>query len=275
MNATGTVPRSRSYSRKVVITPKILVLVILLGMTVIAARLNPADSRGIVNAGIAMLTAGILDLSVALWHGRKLSFPDGGIVTGLIVALVLSSSAHWYTVVATTVIALASKHLFKIKRRPIFNPAAFGLLAAIILFSSDQSWWGAFNNLSGWWVVPLLAVGFFVTNRVNKFPQVFAFLLTYLSLLLVMGLWHLGHAGDILRNPFINSALFLAFFMVTDPPTSPGKYPDQMLFGVIIAVSTLAIYWKYGGLAFLPAGLLVANVWNAVRMSRTAAKLAE
>ncbi len=246
-------------------TPKRYVLIVLLIITAIAGT-NSADHKGIFQAGVAVLTAILCDGIVALFQGRKSLFSDSGIITGLIVALVLSSSTPWYITAAATLIALVSKHLFKIQRRPVFNPAALGLLVAIFLFSSGQSWWGAFAELPVWTIAYLLVAGYLVTQRVNKFPQVLAFLGSYFLLLLIMGYFGTGHAGDALRPPFINCALFFAVFMVTDPPTSPAKYRDQIWFGIITAIVSASIYLVFGGLAFLLIGLLFANAFNALRV---------
>ena len=56
--------------------------------------------------------------------------------------------------------------------------------------------------------------------------------------------------------------------MVTDPPTSPPKARDQIVFGVITAVVSYLVFELVGAVYFLLAGLLVANVWEAVRRYR-------
>ena len=268
LNTNANNPKVNSLdarSGRVSLTPKLYVLVILLILTVISGT-NSIDSRGILNSGVAMITAFLLDGIIFLLQSRRKLFSDGGVITGLIVALVLGSSTPWHIIAVTTVIAITSKHLFSINKKPIFNPAALGLLVAIFLFSSEQSWWGAFTGLPVWSVAFLLIAGFLVTERVNKFPQVLAFLGGYFALLLIMGYLGVGQAGDALRTPFINSALFLAFFMVTDPPTSPGKYKDQIWFGIITAMASIIIYLLFGGLTYLLIGLLLANGWNSLRV---------
>jgi len=253
---------------RVSLTPKNYVLIVLLIITAVAGT-NSADTKGILNTGVAMMTAILFDGIIFKLKSRKKLFSDGGAITGLIVALVLGSSTPWHIVAETTFIAIASKHLFRINKKPIFNPAALGLLVAIFLFSSLQSWWGAFTELPVWSVVFFLLVGYLVTWRVNKFPQVLAFLGGYFVLLLAMGYLGVGQAGNALRTPFVNSALFLAFFMVTDPPTSPGKYKDQIWFGLITATVSLIIYLLFDSMSYLLIGLLVANVWNALRVYRS------
>ncbi len=246
-------------------TPKGYVLAILVGLTLIAA-LRPQDHLGLLNAIVAVATGLVFDAGVALLQRRKKLFSDGAVITALIVADVLSHTTPLYIVAATTAVALLSKHVLKVGRKPIFNPAAFGLLFAIVVFATGQSWWGSLALLPTWLILLLLAGGLLITERVNKFPQVLAFLGTYFALLLVMAIFHLGlpsdTPGDALRIPFVNSALYLAFFMLTDPPTTPAPYRQQILFGVIVAGVGTVIFAMSGGLAYLLVGLLVGNIWK-------------
>ena len=74
--------------------------------------------------------------------------------------------------------------------------------------------------------------------------------------------------AELYREPDLHAALFFAFFMVTDPPTSPPKPRDQIVFGVITAVVSYLVFELVGAVYFLLAGLLVANVWEAWRRKR-------
>jgi Na+-translocating ferredoxin:NAD+ oxidoreductase RnfD subunit len=251
--------------RGLFLTPKLYVFLVLVGFTLIG-MVNTKDMHSqAINVSVSVLTAAVFDLVVGLYQKRNQLFPDGAIVTGLIVSLVLSSATPWYICALITLIALLSKHLLKNNRKPLFNPAAFGLLVAIVLFSGMESWWGGLSMLPPWTVVLVIIGGYLVVNRVNKFPLVFAFLGTYFLLLLILGYWHIGNAGDAVRVPFLNSTLFLAFFMLTDPPTSPAKYKDQIMFGIITAVVTALIYATNGWIGYLLCGLLTANVWHFIR----------
>ena len=171
--------------------------------------------------------------------------PDGAVITGLIISLILSTATSLGVIAATAVIAILSKHLLVYKKKPIFNPAAFGLLLSVLFFQTGQSWWGAFGDLPVWTILFLLVGGYAVTNRVNKFPQVFSFLGTSFLLLLLMGHFNIGGAVDALRPPFINATLFFGFFMLTDPPTSPGKDRDQIMFGILTAVIRNSNLWTF------------------------------
>lgn len=253
--------------RKPFMTPKRFVLAMLLFLMLIA-QVNMTNYNSLIHVGIAAVTAMFIDTIIAVLKKRKLTFPDGAAITGLIVALVLSPMVSSSISALTVAIAIASKHLFTVKKKPIFNPAAFGLLITAVLFSSGQSWWGGLSMLPIWCIVLVCIAGFLVTEKVNKFPQVLSFLGIYFLIVLIMGIIGIENVGDLIRVPYINSTLFLAFFMLTDPPTSLGKYKDQVKFGIITAVASITSYMILGGLTFLLVGILIANGWKALKVSR-------
>lgn len=246
-------------------TPKGITLVVLLAAAVLATGFGIGAAKAWINLGVSVGTAVLIDLIVALLQRRSRIFPDGAVLTGLVVGMVLSSGVSWAMTALTAAVAILSKHLLKIKRRPILNPAAFGLAMALLPFGTSQSWWGGFAELPVWSVGVLILMGLFITARVNKFPQVLSFLGTYFGLLLILGLAKASGVPPLFRPPFVNAALFLNFFMLTDPPTSPARYRDQVWFGCIAAVVSVVEHQIFHGLSFLLVGLLVANGWSAWR----------
>ena len=238
----------------------------------LVASVGTKELTGIRNGIVAVFVAFIVDIICNVIKKRKWSMPDGAVITGLIIALILSTATSLVIITATAAIAILSKHLLVYKKKPIFNPAAFGLLLSVLFFQTGQSWWGAFGDLPVWTILFLLVGGYAVTNRVNKFPQVFSFLGTSFLLLLLMGHFNIGGAVDALRPPFINATLFFGFFMLTDPPTSPGKDRDQIMFGVITALSGTVIYGLFGGLMYLFIGLLIGNFYS-FQKKRSASKV--
>ncbi|MEH7502001.1 RnfABCDGE type electron transport complex subunit D [Neobacillus drentensis] len=258
-------------ANKLLKTPKGYVTIAMVAYLVIAS-IGSKTIMGMINSFIAVSAALVVDFLICVMTNRK-SSRDGTVITGLIISMILSFTTPRIIVAGTAVIAILSKHLFVFKKKPIFNPAAFGLLVSIFIFHTGQSWWGAFGDLPWWMILLLLIGGFMVTERVNKFPQVFTFLGTFFVLLFLMGIFHIGSAADALRPPFINAALFFGFFMLTDPPTSPAKYKDQVMFGLLSAVSGTIIYGIFGGLTYLFIGLLIGNLYS-YRNKRSTSKAA-
>ena len=74
-----------------------------------------------------------------------------------------------------------------------------------------------------------------------------------------------GLVAGIFRPPDLEAVLFFAFFMLTDPPTAPVKYPDQIACGAIVASVAFAVFERDGAVYYLLAGLLAGNIWEAWR----------
>jgi Na+-translocating ferredoxin:NAD+ oxidoreductase RnfD subunit len=253
-------------------TPKGYVMIAMLSLLMIAS-IGSHTMKGIINSVIAIVVALAFDY-LYCWLMNRKSSRDGTTITALIISLILSFTSSWFVVAGTVVLAILSKHLLVYKKKPIFNPAALGLFLSVIIFQSGQSWWGAFGDLPIWTIIFLLIGGYLVTERINKFPQVFAFLGTFFVLLFFMGLLNIGDASDALRPPFINAALFFGFFMLTDPPTSPAKVKNQVVFGILTAVSGTIVYGIFGGLTYLFIGVFIGNLYSYVNKRSTSVKAA-
>ena len=65
--------------------------------------------------------------------------------------------------------------------------------------------------------------------------------------------------------PFVQATLFLALFMLTDPPTSPSRYPDQIAIGALSAVVACTAQLLGAGQAYLLVGVLAGNLVLAAR----------
>jgi len=247
-------------------TPKGLVTIILLILTAIAA---PGEGIGTVLTGMgaAVLAAGLLDLFILRVRKDVWEFPSGAILTAMIVTMVLRAQEHWYVPAVTSAVAVLSKYLFRTRTANVFNPAALAIVTMFYVFHMGQSWWGALPEVTPIWLQgALLLTGLFITDRVNKMPLVLSFLGTYFVLFTATA--YLGDpqwVSEIFRSPDIEAALYFAFIILTDPPTSPAKYPDQLVCGAIVAVVSYAVFEKFGVVYFLLAGVLVGNVWEAWR----------
>ena len=248
-------------------TPKGLLTIILVIFAAIAA---PGEGIRVVISGllIAAFCAGVTDAVILRLRSKKRTweFPSGAVLTAMIIAMVLRAQEPWYVVTATSVIAVISKYIFRSRSANVFNPAALAIVISFFLFHTGQSWWGALPEVTPIAQTVLLIAGIFITDRVNKMPLVLVFLGTYYLLFTIT-----AFAGDprwvseIFRAPDLEAVLFFAFIILTDPPTSPAKYPDQLICGVLVAVVSFATFEWLGAVYYLLAGVLVGNVWEAWR----------
>ncbi len=247
-------------------TPKGMLTLILLVLIAIAA---PHEGLRLVAPGMlaAVAAAGVLDAFILRVRNDRAEFPSGAILTAMIVAMVLRAQEPWHVVMITAVIGVLSKYFLRSKSANVFNPAALAIVVTFYVFHTGQSWWGALPEVTPpALVLVLLAMGLFITDRVNKMPLVLVFLGTYFLLFtLTAFVTDPGRVAEIFRAPDAHAVLFFAFIILTDPPTSPAKYPDQIRYALIVAVVSFAFFEWVGSVYYLLAGLLTANVWEAWR----------
>ncbi|MBV9581207.1 MAG: RnfABCDGE type electron transport complex subunit D [Chloroflexi bacterium] len=214
---------------------------------------------------VAVLAACVLDVLLGYWYTHRWITPTSALLSGLIVAFILGAQEPWLVVAWVAAFASISKRVFATQREHIFNPAALALLGSALFFSSGQSWWGALGDAPGVFALVLVACGVFIVDRLNKFGLVLAFLATYFAAFAAVSLLNAASVTEMFRTPFVQSALFLAFFMLTDPPTSPNRLVDQVWYGVIAGVVAVVCQLLGAGQVYLLLGVLAANVWLAVR----------
>jgi Na+-transporting NADH:ubiquinone oxidoreductase subunit NqrB len=256
-------------------TPKARFIGILL---VLAAITAPGASGGTGRAWltitVAAVTAALADIALVLLRFRRPRVPDGAVGTGVLLGMILDPSLPLLTIAGVAAGAVVAKHLVRIGRGHVFNPAAAALVVAGVAGVSAQSWWGVAEPppYVPWYVlVPLLVLaGLFLADQVNRLPMAGMFLIAYVTLLLIVLLGQgaftgmAGRVADAYQQPFVNGALFLGLVMLADPPTSPARRDDQFAYGAVAAVASV-VGLLAGLVYFLPLGLLAANGWAAVR----------
>jgi Na+-translocating ferredoxin:NAD+ oxidoreductase RnfD subunit len=244
-------------------TPKGLLTVILAALVAMAA---PGQGRAAAGLVAAIGSAAAVDVLILRWRKRRWEYPSGAVLTSAIVAMVLRAHEPWYVTAATALIAIASKWAFRAGGANVFNPAALAMIASYYLFHAGQSWWGAQTDVNGLSKVVMVGAGIFITNRVNKMPLVLAFLASYF--LLFCGATFFGNAlsvAEIFRTPDLEAVLYFALFILTDPPTSPTRYREQLVCGVLVAAVSFVLFQKTGVVYYLLAGVVVGNAWEAWR----------
>lgn len=250
-------------------TPKGLLTILLVVLTFIAA---PGEGVGAValNMGAAVLAAGVLDLIILRLRGGAWEYPSGAVLTAMIVVMVMRAQEPWVVPVVTSVVAVLSKYLLRTRQANVFNPAALALVLMFHLLPHGQSWWGALPEVSPLWLrTVLLFGGIYLANRVNKLPLVLSFLGAYFCLFTATAfVGDPRHVAEIFRSPDIDAVIYFSLVILTDPPTSPAKYPGQWVFGIIVAMASYAVFMLFGVAYFLLAGVLAGNAWEAWRRMR-------
>jgi hypothetical protein len=158
-------------------------------------------------------------------------------------------------------VAMTSKYLLRAGPRAcrshILNPANLAAFAAWAWL--DGCWlspgqWGS-DSLTALW---FLALGGLVTHRIARWDVSVTFLLVWASLLAAR-LMFLDYAWDPgaaiwLKQISNGTVLLFAFFMISDPMTTPQQRSARLLY--VAAVAASAFVWQF--LLYKPHGLIVA-----------------
>jgi Na+-translocating ferredoxin:NAD+ oxidoreductase RnfD subunit len=221
------------------------------------------------NFAAAVVPACLIDGVWMAIETRRLRFPTSALLSALFVFSILSVEESWLVIAWTSAFAVLSKRILSTNRAHLFNPAALALVWAPIAFGSGESWWGALGDVSWLWIIVMVAAGVFLADRLNKFPLILTFLAVYFGFFTIASVYTPHAVAEMFRDPFLQAALFLAFFMLTDPPTSPNRYIDQVWFGLVAALTACAAQLLGAGQVYLLIGILVPNALLAlVRYAR-------
>jgi Na+-translocating ferredoxin:NAD+ oxidoreductase RnfD subunit len=245
-------------------TPKgslLAVFLVLFGVAAAGAGWQTVTPHVLLAVAGAMLSEWV----VGCFDRRPWRWPSSAVLSGMIVAFVLGPATTWPQTVAIGILATLSKYLFATSRWHLFNPAALALAVSVPLFGTGQSWWGALPDVPWPFLALLVLAGAWIVDRINKFPLVLTYLGCMFALLLGLSRFDAVTAGELLRPPFVQATLFLALFMLTDPPTAPSRYVDQVVIGALVAVASVIAELLGAGQAYLLVGLLLGNLALSVR----------
>ncbi len=155
------------------------------------------------------------------------------LITGLSLSLLLRADEPWLHAVAG-VIAVGSKFVLRIAGKHIWNPAGFAIVA--LLASPAGVWispgqWGA----TVWFAALLCFFAILVLHAARRSDVAIVFLASHAALLFARALW----LGDPLAIPLhqlqSGSLLIFAFFMISDPRTTPDSRTGRFIFAVSVA----------------------------------------
>lgn len=183
--------------------------------------------------------------------------PKSALVSSLSLCLLLRTH-HLHLAALAAAITIGSKFLLRVDDRHVFNPTNFGLAATIVL--TGGAWvspgqWGASANFA----FLMACLGGLVIYRAARSDVTYAFLAFYALVVFGRALW-LGDPMAIPVHHLSNGALLLfAFFMISDPKTTPDSRAGRILFALVVALGAGYVHF----VLFRPNGLL----WSLVLTS--------
>ncbi len=210
-------------------------------------------------AGILTVVGVTLGTQFAM--SRVIGLPRTELRSALITALSLCLLLRTQSLTTATlagVIAISSKFLLRRSGRHLFNPSALAIGAVLVL--RDDAWVSAVQWGSVAFFGLLVACGGgFVVSRALRSDVALAFLGFHAAILFGRAWW----LGDPLAIPLhqlqTGALLIFAFFMISDPRTTPATRGGRIVFaGLVAGVAGLISFHLFGTNAPIWALLLCA-----------------
>jgi enediyne biosynthesis protein E5 len=229
------------------------------------------------NSALAIGSALATQVACARWFALPQVDLRSPLITGLSLSLLLRADEPWLHALAGA-IAVGSKFVLRIDGKHVFNPAGF---AIVVLLASGASVWispGQWGS-AAWFAALLCFFAILVLHAARRSDVAIVFLASHVALLVTRALW----LGDPLAIPLhqlqSGSLLIFAFFMISDPRTTPDSRAGRLIFAVSVAAfgHYLAFFMQmrpalYVALiALSPFILLLDKILPAERFAWTAA----
>jgi len=193
------------------------------------------------------------------WIGTRLARlprfdPRSALISSLSLCLLLRTGSV-ASAAALAAIAIGSKFILRHQGRHVFNPTALALLVGLLLFNDvwvSAGQWGA----TAMFGMALFGVGGLVVFRAARSDVTYAFIAAYALLIFGRAAW-LGDPWSIpLHQLSTGSLLLFAFFMISDPKTTPCSRRGRITFAALVAAGACFVQF----VLYRPNGLL----WSLV-----------
>ena len=168
--------------------------------------------------------------------------PRSALISGLSLCLLLRTNSPGWAI-AAAVIAVGSKFVLRIGGKHVFNPTNLGLV--VLLAVGAPIWispaqWGTALTFAFF----IACIGLLVVHRATRVDITAMFLTAYAALLFGRSLW-LGEPLAIPLHRLESGGLLLfAFFMISDPKTTPNSRLGRLLFAGLVAFGAWYIQFR-------------------------------
>jgi Na+-transporting NADH:ubiquinone oxidoreductase subunit NqrB len=204
-----------------------------------------APSRACLLLAAALVTQAGCDRLVRISATRQTATPvniRSALISGLSLCLLLRTNRPELAVLAA-VVTIAGKFLIRFRGKHVFNPTNGGLVAMLLL--TDRVWvspgqWGAV----AFFAFLVACLGVIVVNRASRSDVTYAFIAFYAALLFGRS----AYVGEPMTIPFhrleSGALLLFAFFMISDPKTTPDSRIGRVLFAGLVAFGAWYIQFR-------------------------------
>ena len=167
--------------------------------------------------------------------------PKSALISSLSLCLLLRTNDLAVSA-AAALLAIGSKFLFRRHHKHLCNPTT---LALAVMLATGLGWispgqWGQV----AWFGFLVVCLGSLVVTRAARADVTLSFLLFYVGILVTRAFW----IGDPLSIPLhqleSGALLIFAFFMISDPKTTPNSRAGRITYALCVALT--ACYVQFG-----------------------------
>lgn len=142
-----------------------------------------------------------------------------------------TTKTEYLTLIVATVLATASKYLFKMNNHHLFNPAAIGAILTPLLGLDGAIWWVATPSL----FAPLLVIFVYLITKLRRQKlAIFYFAGIMLGVIVSKQLTSQNFLELITEMIVSWPLFFFASIMLTEPLTMPNRQKTQSIYGFLI-----------------------------------------
>ena len=231
-----------------------LAALLIYGMGWLEFEVGPAQAV-VTLAGVLLMQW----LCSRLWKLERFE-PKSALISGLSLCLLLRTN-HLALAAAGAAVTIAGKFVLRWRGKHLFNPTNFGLMA--MMLATNGAVWvspGQWGNVAFFGFL-MVCIGGLVVMRAARSDVTLAFLGFYLALMFGRSLY-LGEPMTIPLHRLQSGALLLfAFFMISDPKTTPDSRAGRIVFAALVAYGAWYVQFRLfrtNGLLWSLAGLSLA-----------------
>jgi len=221
--------------------PRFYQIVVLSGLLIYGLgwlRFDITPDRAALLLSTALLTQYVC---TNLWRLPKFD-PKSALISGLSLCLLLRTNYAMIAILAA-VVTIASKFVVRWNGKHIFNPTLFGLVFLMVVGAPVWVSPGQWGSVAFFGFL-MACLGGLVVNRAARSDVTYAFLVSFAALqfgraFLVMQRWPVP-----LHRLESGALLLFAFFMISDPKTTPNSRAGRILFACL--VTALAGFIQFG-----------------------------
>ena len=203
---------------------------------------------------IAISSCVLADGTFEFIKNKKFSITPSAIISGLIIAEVLSTNNLIYLFIAS-VIAISSKHFINFENRHVINPANLGLFAVMLIFTNENSWWA--SSLGSPYHFVLIIFGIFLAYKMRNYLMIIAFLIAHSAIAVIYSFF----TSQPMLGYVLSINLYFMFFMLVEPITSPKSPNGKILYGILVALVSFIILLVAPQYDHFISGLVIVDIF--------------